>query len=138
MNILAWFVTSKTGRTVSACIIAVVAAFSMKAYLEHQGYKKCEQDQMAKTIKQAVLIYEAQVERDKTSASISADARENAGDAITAVDKNTNQVKKEISDVYSKKPETAAVATCVSVHPLDDRVWKSLSAAVDQANTTAR
>lgn len=138
MNILLWLATSKTGKTISMCIIAVAAAFAMKSYLEHQGYKKCEQDQLVKTVKQAVLIYDAQVERDKTSSGISTQARSDADEAVAAVDKRTNQAKKEIQDVYSKKPETAPVASCVTVHPVDDRVWREVAAAVDKANTPSR
>ncbi len=137
-KIAGWFITSKWGLTILACIVAIAASFLTynivvdRAY--DRGVAKCQADHIAA---EALANQRQDVENAarNTAASKIANTADAAGEAATAAtDVSTNSTKEVIHYVYRDLPHTKPVAIGSCVHPVDDRVQQRFNEAIRAAN----
>ena len=137
MNVLAWFVTSKTGLTILlALALAAGGGITWFMFAKHyraQGVAQCEGKHLGEAAIEAQRQARENVKRNADASRIANTADAAGAASALATDVASNTTREVIRDVYHEVPRTKSI-TGSCVHPVDKRVQAEFDKAVGAAN----
>ena len=135
--LLTFLFRTKLGNAIGIALIVLACWYGFSRHYVQVGVTHCQNEQAKKVAEANVKLIEEERKRDSTSSTVATETREKTEEVKQTINDSSTKKKEVIRDAYrDEKPKPTTLGSCA--YHVPERVQRSISAAVDQANSATR